>query len=193
MSQELEIEFKNLLTKSEYTQLVTHFGINEEDFFTQENSYFDTKSYQLKEASSALRIRIKEESAEITLKTPEGEHLLETNQEISVAQAKEMIETGSFQPQGKIQEVMQRLNITEPVYLHTHLKTKRAEKQIENELLVLDQSWYANEMDFELEVETTDAAQGKVFFDDILARFSIPKRDTPNKIQRAFSASFPEK
>ncbi|EUJ26736.1 hypothetical protein PCORN_14524 [Listeria cornellensis FSL F6-0969] len=68
MSQELEIEFKNMLTASEYDLLMNEFRLEEADFFTQTNYYFDTADFQLKERLAALRIRKRELHYELTLK-----------------------------------------------------------------------------------------------------------------------------
>ncbi|WP_416145040.1 CYTH domain-containing protein [Planococcus koreensis] len=57
MSKELEIEFKNMLQKEEYEKLAAHYGFSESDVKTQENFYFDTPDFQLKNLKSALRIR----------------------------------------------------------------------------------------------------------------------------------------
>lgn len=187
MNQELEIEFKNLLTESEYSTLLTYFNFAENNFFTQENYYFDTPDFQLKEKSAALRIRMKDAHAEITLKTPQGDHLLETNQTISIEEAEKMIKNKTFVLPDVIQQTLVEINISSSsVHLHTTLKTKRAEKKVERELVVLDQSWYGDQTDYELEVETDDPERGERFFLSVLKQFSIPKRETPNKIQRAF-------
>jgi uncharacterized protein YjbK len=190
MSQELEIEYKNLLTEKEYNTLLTHFQLDEDDFFTQENSYFDTTDYQLKEQGAALRIRIKENMAEITLKTPQDGHLLETNQSISINTAKRFIEEKSFIPTGLIAQTLHSLGIdsSTPIVLMAHLKTKRAEKVAGDELIVLDQSWYGEKMDYELEIEAKEATKGERAFSDLLKQFDIPKRKTKNKIQRAYEA-----
>lgn len=187
MTQELEIEFKNLLTESEYMRLFTHFNFSDKDFFTQENYYFDTQDYMLKKIEAALRIRIKEQHAQITLKTPQDSHLLETNVDLSVTEAKNMVKEGKFFLPQVIQETIQTFGLfIDEVFLHTDLKTKRVEKKDGHELVVLDQSWYGDQMDFELEVESDDPRQGEVYFLSVLEQFSIPKRETPNKIQRAF-------
>lgn len=59
MVQELEIEFKNLLTKEEFHRLADFFQLTEKDFAEQENYYFDTKYFALKKHGAALRIRKK--------------------------------------------------------------------------------------------------------------------------------------
>ena len=48
MSTNLEIEFKNMLSESEYEQLLNHFSISEEQIWIQKNVYFDTKAFDLK-------------------------------------------------------------------------------------------------------------------------------------------------
>ncbi len=59
MTQEIEIEFKNLLTKSEFLKLSEALCMKEHDFKQQVNHYFDTKDFSLKQKKSALRIREK--------------------------------------------------------------------------------------------------------------------------------------
>ena len=48
MSEEIEIEFKNLLTEKEYQTLLYSFNATENELFTQINSYFDTPDWDLK-------------------------------------------------------------------------------------------------------------------------------------------------
>ena len=67
MSQNIEIEFKNMLTEDEFHKFLTHFQITSTDFFKQENHYFDTKDFALKEHGCALRIREKKDRFEMTL------------------------------------------------------------------------------------------------------------------------------
>lgn len=192
MSQELEIEFKNLLTKEEYALLLNGFEIPDEAFFIQENYYFDTKNFQLKNHQSALRIRLKTAEAEMTLKTPQESHLLETSQSLTLDRAKTLINNGSFIPKGEISDYLEQigLNAGVPVHFMTKLKTKRVEKSVGNDIIVvLDQSWYADKVDYELEIEAQDEEKGALFFAKILTHYSIPKRETKNKVHRAFAAS----
>lgn len=49
MTQEIEIEFKNLLTKSEFQKLSEALGMKKHDFKRQINHYFDTKDFSLKQ------------------------------------------------------------------------------------------------------------------------------------------------
>ncbi len=49
MTQEIEIEFKNLLTKSEFLKLSEALCMKKHDFKQQVNHYFDTKDFSLKQ------------------------------------------------------------------------------------------------------------------------------------------------
>lgn len=59
MSETIEIEFKNLLTKVEYEKLLNAFNVKDEQIICQTNHYFDTPDFTLKDLGSALRIREK--------------------------------------------------------------------------------------------------------------------------------------
>lgn len=48
MSQEIEIEFKNMLTKQEFKNIAA-LQLTEKDFTDQKNHYFDTDSFALKQ------------------------------------------------------------------------------------------------------------------------------------------------
>ena len=93
LSQNLEIEFKNMLTKEEYESVIKTFHIHESSIYTQENHYFDTADFDLKEKSSALRIRQKDGKFEMTLKQPCKEGLLETNQALTPGVLKISLQT----------------------------------------------------------------------------------------------------
>ncbi|HLQ71594.1 MAG TPA: CYTH domain-containing protein, partial [Bacillota bacterium] len=55
-------------------------------------------------------------------------------------------------------------------------------------LLVLDQSEYNGVNDYEFELEAPTKPLGTQMFTDILQEQSIPKRNTPNKIERFFAS-----
>ncbi len=58
MSQEVEIEFKSMLTQHEYEQLLMHYELTDH-VRRQANDYFDTPNFDLKRNGAALRIRQK--------------------------------------------------------------------------------------------------------------------------------------
>lgn len=187
MSEQLEIEFKNIVTEEEFIKLLDYFSLTEEDFFSQENEYFDTEDFILKQLGCALRIRQKNGKYEFTLKEPQEIGLLETNEEISKVARKKLIEENQF-PEGKIAEKLRKLNIPlEKVKYFGSLKTDRKELPYYDGILVLDKSYYLNIVDFELEYEVEDYETGKQHFISLLQTLQIPQRKTLNKIQRFYN------
>ncbi|WP_226670599.1 CYTH domain-containing protein [Metabacillus litoralis] len=192
MSQEIEIEFKNLLTKEEFLKLKDFFDINENNFFYQENHYFDTPEFSLKELGSALRIRKKQDSYCLTLKEPAEIGILETHQIIPEKVANQLINSGQL-VEGQISERLIDLGVdyNSIIYFGT-LSTTRAEKEYQNGLLVLDHSQYLSTEDYELEYEVQDEAIGKVVFKNLLDELNIPIRHTKNKIRRFYEQKYKE-
>lgn len=187
MEETIEVEFKNLLTEAEFLKLKTHYNVSDELFFTQKNYYFDTPDQKIQNMDAALRIRLKSNTNEITLKTPLQEGLLETNESLSLQQVDTFNSDKKFPKSSHILTKIPVLNgIEDQLQLIASLKTRRAEKQLtEDILLVLDENWYHGEHDFELELETRDYSEGKRFFIDFLKQHQIPMRKTENKIFRA--------
>lgn len=192
MSQELEIEFKNLLSKDEYQDLFESYHFSEVKPIIQENYYFDTEDLSLKEQSCSVRIRIVEgqDQAELTLKSPSDnhDHLVETTESIPLAQAQKIIKADQvLLPQSIEDQLNQEGLKVSQLSLITWLKTKRYEKSYQDCLLVLDQSWYGQTSDYELELEAPSHDKGQDLFYTILLNHDIPQRDKVNKVARAFS------
>ncbi|MCS0542528.1 CYTH domain-containing protein [Aeromonas veronii] len=187
MSQELEIEFKNNLEEDEYRQLLSAFTISEDKKVIQENFYFDTPDFSLKGVGAALRIREKNGIYTLTLKQPVERGLLETHQVLSKEEAEQMLNGGNI-IEGEVVSILKGLSIkTSDVRFFGSLKTKRAEVEYKNGLLVLDKSYYLNQTDFEVEYEVTDEVSGKVIFSELLQQYNIPIRKTDNKILRFYN------
>ncbi|EUJ25155.1 adenylate cyclase [Listeria grandensis FSL F6-0971] len=193
MSQELEIEFKNMLTASEYDLLINEFRLVEADFFTQTNYYFDTADFQLKDRLAALRIRKRELHYELTLKTPEQIGLLETTQILAEEQVTAILD-GANIPVGQVRDALYTLGINhQDLVMFGSLTTTRAEKTYKKGLLVFDKSFYSDTHDFELEYEVADFEKGKLLFHRFLEDRQIPQRPTKNKILRFYEAVYKEK
>lgn len=186
MSQNIEIEFKNILTKEEFLKLKSHFKIENDMFKTQVNHYFDTPSFSLKACGSALRIREKVENFEMTLKQPAEQGLLETNQQLTAKEAEEILTSGEI-PEGEVIDAVSALiKDVELLQYFGSLTTDRAEFAYEGGLLVLDHSYYLNTEDYEIEYEVTEEAAGLKIFTELLAELNIPARKTDNKIKRFY-------
>ncbi|MBM4764255.1 CYTH domain-containing protein [Bacillus sp. B15-48] len=189
MSQHIEIEFKNLLTKKEFDHLKLVLSFSEQDFRKQANHYFDTQNFQLKKLGCALRIREKINKYELTLKQQAKIGLLETNQTISVIEANTMMEEGTI-PSGPVANALLKMfsNKDEVLIYFGTLVTNRAEKTYKDGIIVLDHSIYLNTEDFELEYEVEDEKKGKDIFHQLLNQHHIPVRKTDNKIMRFYQA-----
>jgi uncharacterized protein YjbK len=186
LAQEIEIEFKNLLTKEEFMQLIQQFSIKDSDIRVQENHYFDTHGFQLKEKQSALRVRQKSGIFTLTLKTPVTDGLLETNQNLSPGQASELLERGIF-PEGEVKDFLSGMGTAVSSLHHFGtLTTKRAELEYQDGLLVFDESSYFKKVDYELEYEVKEFKAGEKIFFDFLKEQGIPIRKTENKIKRFY-------
>ncbi|MFO1445562.1 CYTH domain-containing protein [Bacillus sp. Bva_UNVM-123] len=190
MAQNIEIEFKNILTKEEFQKLIHFFQFTKDDFFTQENHYFDTAQFALKESGSALRIRKKNNEYELTLKQPHQEGLLETNEMLTIIEVEEMLNGGEI-TNHFIRTLINEMGIdpNEIEYFGT-LLTKRAEIEYQAGLIVLDHSSYLNKEDYEIEYEVSNQEAGKSVFAELLSQLQIPFRKTENKIKRFYQEKY---
>jgi uncharacterized protein YjbK len=185
MSQQLEIEFKNLLSKEEYYRLLTHFNIQQEQIVRQENHYFDTQDQHLKKALSGLRIRILPSHIECTLKERSTENAyLETTDRLSDDAAAEMLQgTGFHAP--SVEQRLAAMNIQpEQLKLFGTLATNRVELEYKGGTLFLDHSFYLQCEDYEVEYETNDEQTGIDIFRRFLEEHHIEKRHAKKKIAR---------
>lgn len=188
MAQELEIEFKNMLTSEEYSFLCRKFSLNSSSFFKQVNDYFDTPTFALREKKSALRIRHISGHHDFTLKQPHEDVILETHQWLSDEESRKLIQFGVMPP-GAIEQAIARMGVDVDQLIHIgELMTRRAEFPYKNGKLFLDHSYYFEHSDFELEFEATDRITGDHLFIELLAECSIPRRPSKSKILRLYLA-----
>ncbi|MFD2629685.1 CYTH domain-containing protein [Oceanobacillus kapialis] len=187
MTQEIEIEYKNILTKKEFETLLTTLPFPA-DGETQTNHYFETDDFQLRENGAALRIREKQGKYQLTLKEPHDTGLLETHDTLTEEEVDNWL---SGNPVAKTHTEAQLNNFGISVSDLHHfgaLTTVRREIPYKDVLLVLDYSTYNGQSDYELELEAQSENIGSSVFHALLKEFAIPKRETPNKIQRFFQS-----
>ncbi|MCZ8536559.1 CYTH domain-containing protein [Paenisporosarcina quisquiliarum] len=187
MSIQKEIEFKNLLEKEEFDTLCSEFGVLEEDFHIQTNTYFDTKDFQLRDAFMGFRLRVLEQRNELTLKAPgENQHtMIETTRLITEFERDEILQNGCIKPQA----FDEFLSLPEVLFSFGSLRTCRVEIPYQKGVLVLDRSDYLGETDYEVEFEVTDYENGRQSFNTMLSTHRIPVRPTPKKIARFMKAA----
>jgi len=187
MSQEIEIEFKNLLSEDEYERLTTELPFDTDERFTQTNYYFETDDFDLKERGCALRIRKKKDSWTATLKEPHVDGLLETHDTLTEEEVRLWMNDEPA-PAPNISLRLQNMGLSfSEVQFKGALITERMEISYRDTLLVLDRSHYNQQTDYELELEAEEKTLGERVFTDLLEEYQIPKRETPNKIQRFFA------
>lgn len=192
LEQELEIEFKNMLTLEEYQELLQSEFLNQEDpdKITQTNYYFDTEYSDLKKQGAALRMRTSSSFREITLKSPSDGYLMETNLSLDKETASSILQNKKISLSADIfsNEKVDLKDIPKNASFHlfNSMSTERFEKGEDIHLLVLDKTTYPNgKVDYELEVESKDEKKGKEFFQSFLEKHSIPHRSAQPKIARA--------
>lgn len=187
MSQEIEIEFNNLLTKQEFEHLLTAFPFPTEGT-EQVNHYFETTHLDLSKKLSALRIREKNNSYTLTLKEPHVEGLLETHVTLNEVEASDSINKTLVEKDLIVNQLTNLgINLKDLKYFGA-LTTIRREIKYGDVLLVLDYSTYNRKHDYEFELEAPDYNTGLAQFNSILTQHNITKKETPNKIERFFSS-----
>lgn len=181
-----EIEFKQLLSQSQYQSIYNKY-FPEMQPFSQTNYYIDTEQFDLRSHKSALRIRVKDDYYEMTLKVPAEVGLMEYNFETHVIPELNKELVANDLPL-EITEQLNKMNVdVNQLVILGALTTSRLEKEVQGNLLVLDKSDYLNYQDYELEYEVEDYDDGLIQFEMILETFDI-KHETPeNKVQRFFN------
>ena len=187
---EIEKEFKNLLTKEQYTSLVEDYKDVFTKDVTQTNSYYDYKGL-LQEHKMALRIRIVEgkDTGEITLKIPQSSlEVLEFTEVLPVDILNQYNNNKQFTLPPSIQKALEKGISLQSVMQTALLTTHRLEGALsENEWLVLDESHYNGKVDFEMEMEVRSLELGESVFLGILANYNIVRCQAESKIKRALS------
>lgn len=187
MAQQIEIEYKTLLSLKDYQKIFTHYQLSEHPFAQQTNVYFDTPTKELQARRWGLRIRRYEDSGELTLKCPTtNKGLLEITDPLSLEVTTSLIEEQQILTTGEVAKQLQQAEIAiDALYPTAELTTKRYELVLPIGLLALDHSWYNRQEDYELELEVPEETQGEIDFFQLLAQLDIPYQAAENKIVRA--------
>lgn len=184
--QEIEIEYKNLLSKAEFDLLLHKYPFPKGPQ-TQINYYFDTKDCLLATNQHALRIREKNNTYTLTLKQPYGTNILETHDILTKQEALDWIGGNMISKKETANQLKKIDVVPDKLTFLGSLTTKRYECLVDKMTMVLDYSMYNGHEDYELEIEVYDEIVGRQFFNTVLNDNNIIKRKTPNKIERFFS------
>ncbi len=179
---QLEIEYKTLLNTKEFKQLTAKFS--EAPLFSQTNYYFDTAAFDLRKAKLALRIRVFSDRAELTLKIPQKVGNLEHTLHLDLADALTIIKKQELPINTVTQIIIDRGFDLAKINSIGHLTTNRREVKLPIGLLAIDENYYANRMDYEIELEVADADKGKEDFYHFLKQERIYFKYAKSKVVR---------
>ena len=182
----LEIELKSALTKEEYQELLSHF--EKAPLLEQLNIYFDTKDRQLQEKKMALRIRVENKQAELTLKVPQAVGNMEYNYLLTSQEYRDILDHGVFPECEGIALLAQKGVQIRSLEGMGQLFNRRYEMDTEIGLMALDASMYLENTDYELELEVHDYETGQKNFAQFLEEHGLPYRKIDTKIARFFAA-----
>lgn len=186
MTQEIEIEYKTLLTKDNYETLSQNLFCKV-DPVVQTNYYFETNNFALKKHFSALRIREKNGAYTLTLKEPHPEGILETHDQLSTDEWQQWLE-GNAVSKPNISKQLAAIGITENnLIYYGALKTTRQSFTQDDILYVLDKSIYNDITDYELEIEAPTKQKGEQALQDMVEKYHIMNQQSITKIERFFT------
>lgn len=190
---EIEKEFKNLITKENYEEILKDYQKILTTSITQTNSYYDYQGI-LKSHHIALRIRTIEgqSTGEITLKIPQDTYeVLEITETLPI----DILQSFNAQKEFTLPEKIYKALVSQDINLKNvqqtaHLITHRKQGTLSaNELLVLDESHYNGRCDYEIEMEVNDLQQGERVFNQFLHQYGIKRQQADSKIKRALSTA----
>jgi len=186
MTQEIEIEYKVLLSKQEYERLAANLPFPNEPT-VQTNYYFETNECDLKKHASALRIRHKHNQYTLTLKQPHQNGILETHDHLMENMYKKWL-SGNPIPTKNVTKQLNTMNIpVNQLRYFGSLKTMRKSFRANAVTYVIDESIYNGMTDYELEIEAPSHRLAKSAFNGILRQFYISPKQPITKTERFFN------
>ncbi len=203
MSKNREIEAKTIINKNTYEEIKNAFPHKAD--FKQENYYFDTANWTLKEHNIGLRIRIFANHAEQTMKVPDTRpvqqkfhEVIEINDDLPLNRAQELVkkakEGKNLLFSGNVGQYLDShfAAIKDKLNLFTWSKTRRIlANGPQNCELTLDATNYPDAyQDFELEIENTDPALIKKVQTELETKYNFKQtaaNTNQNKIARAMA------
>lgn len=184
MQKGTELEFKSLLTETEYNKLLDYFTNTKSDF--QTNHYFDTKRFSLKALNASLKVR-QRDNFELTFKKKKRYNIDARTIEISEQDFINMKETGIVDKEEIASDLANYIKDQKLVNFLS-LSTLRHYVPFGSGILNIDKSEYVGITDYEIEFSSRSYHQGKADFIKIISDFGIQYKKSDKKIKRAFNA-----
>ena len=176
MKSSIEIEFKTLLSEEEYNRMIKKFEL-EDNIFTQENYYFDTDDFYIRNNKLGLRIRHKNNTWKVTMKKPCDDYLCEYSIILSEDEALNYIKNGFS---------LKEFGYDLLVNFKAKNVTERAIVSYKNGNLFFDKCSYNGIVDYEIEYEADDSNRGIDDFKNFLKDNHITYSPSYHKEERAF-------
>jgi len=154
MPQNLEIEAKAMLKKEDYKSLISAYKINKN--YKQINYYISSPEFLKKIKLFGMRIRVKNNNYELTLKVKEQVGKTEINQEITRKSLANLKYFHKF-PSGEVSNYLTKNNVCDVNNLRIigKLVTIRKDIDFNGSLLSVDCSKYNGKIDYEIECESS--------------------------------------
>jgi len=182
MTKNIEIEFKNVITKNQYEALLKEFKL-ENNVFKQVNYYFDTPLLELNKQDIVLRIRQKgDQRYKLTLKKQNAQEAYEYHVILKPEIATTILKKGF-----NIKDFFTNDDLDYDVIFHVSLDNYRASAPYDKGTLFIDKCVYHDLTDYEVEYEVTNYQQGLESFNNFLEDHKINLQTTKRKSDRALS------
>ena len=181
INEHLEIEYKILISKDIFKQLLTDFQEQIYCQYTQINYYFTHPLLEKKQYM--LRIREKNNQYEMTLKRPYHNHHIETNLMLSFEEAQKFLNHEILN--NDIIQILQQEGISpQELKQQFSLTTHRHDIQFSHGTLSLDENHYLGHVDYELEFEVDNENEYQVFL-ALIHKYQLHyTHNCPSKIKR---------
>ncbi len=186
MNEQIEIEYKILIEKDIFSQILEDYKENINNHYIQTNYYFTHPLFFQKKYM--LRIREKNNTYELTLKRPHKGQRLETNINLTKEEADKF-----FNHEYIDNEIINILNdngiLLSDLLQQFSLKTERYDIHLDYGILSLDYNEYNGLEDYEIEYEVYDPIKGLEHFKDIIKPYNLEyTKNAKSKIQRVLES-----
>lgn len=175
MISQIEIEYKTLLTKTQYLELINKYKLNN-NIKKQINYYFDTTDYKLYKEKKLIRVRQKEKNFFLYKKETIKNHVTkETKIQITSNEFDSYLKNG----------IKNHLLVNFDVFYIGSLTTYRTSFKYKNVEIFLDYNLYLDKEDYELECEVTSNDDYSVYL-EFLNINNLKQINIKRKQQRLF-------
>ncbi len=186
-SNNIEIEAKVLLKRTDYEKLKKNL-----EFVPavkiQSNYYLDSTDRVLKKYGMIVRLRTREGNANLTMKAPLSEGLLEKTQPMTLQEATDMIRNNRV-PEGEVKDFLETLHIDpNSLTILAELTTERREGTYEGTKINISKNTYGDTIDYEIECDSDSKSKSEKTLEELCTKFKIPfKINEISKEDRAIS------